>query len=71
MFVLRLALAVIILLAIILCAFESLRVFPSKTVTLFTSYTTAVAAHLIIPDLTVYIFFLTVSLFTYKLDPRI
>ena len=71
MSVLRLALAVVVLLAIMLCALKFLGVFPSKTATLSTPYTIAVIAYLVVTDLTIYIFPPTVSPSTYKLDPRI
>ena len=68
---LRLALIIVVLLAVILPALEFLRVFPFKTATSSTPYTTAVITHLVITDLTVYIFSPIVSPFTYELDPRI
>ena len=66
MFTLKLALAIVVLLAVIL---RALRVFLSKTATSSTPYTTTVVAYLVITDLTVR-FSLTVSPFTCKLNPR-
>lgn len=50
---------------------EFFRVFPSKVAISSTSYTTAVITHLVVTDLTVYIFSPIVPPSTYKLDPRI
>ena len=71
MFTLKLALEVVVLLAIMLCAFKFLKVFPFKIRTLFTPYTTTVIVYLVIIDLTIYIFYLIGSPSTYELDPRI
>jgi hypothetical protein len=71
MFALRLTLVVVVLLAVILRTLESLGVFPSKTATSSTPHATAVVTHLVITDLTVYIFSPIVSPSTYELDPRI
>jgi hypothetical protein len=65
---LRLASAVVVLLAVML---RALGVFLSKTATSSTPYTTAVIAHPVVTDLTVYIFPPTVSPSTCELDPRI
>ena len=67
---LRLASAVVVLLAVMFRALEFLGVFPSKTATSSTPYTTAVVAYLVITDLTVYFFSPTVSPSTCELDPR-
>src|SRR6266849_1273444 len=51
--------------------FRALGVFPSKTATSSTPHTTAVVAHPVVTDLTVYIFSPTVCPSTCELDPRI
>lgn len=68
---LKLTLVVVILLVIILRALRFLGVLPSKIATSSTPYTTTIITHLVITDLTIYIFSLIVSPFTYELDPRI
>jgi hypothetical protein len=68
---LRLASAVVVLLAVMLRALEFLGVFPSRTATSSTPYTTAILAHPVVTDLTVCIFSPTVSPSTCKLDSRI
>ena len=68
---LRLASAVVVLLAVMLRALEFLGVFPSKTATSSTPYIIAVVAYLVVTDLTICIFSLTVSPSTCELDPRI
>ena len=68
---LRLASAVVVLLAVMLRALEFLGVFPSKTATSSTPHTTAVVAHPVVTDLTVCIFSPTVPPSTCELDPRI
>jgi hypothetical protein len=68
---LRLALAVVVLLAVMLCALKFLGVFLSKTATSFTPYIIAVVAYPVVTDLTVCIFSPTVSFFTCELDLRI
>jgi hypothetical protein len=67
MSILRLALVVVVLLAIIL---YTLRNFLSKTVILSTPYTMAVITHPVIIDLTIYISPI-VPPSTCKLDPQI
>ncbi|KAJ3551336.1 hypothetical protein NPX13_g11387 [Xylaria arbuscula] len=71
MFALKLASAVVVLLAVMLRALEFLGVFPSKMVTSSIPHTTAVVAHPVVTDLTVCIFSPTVSPSTCELDPRI
>jgi hypothetical protein len=61
---LRLASAIVVLLAVIHRALEFLGVFPSKTATASTPPTTAVVAHPVVTDL-------TVCTSTCELDPRI
>lgn len=65
---LRLASAVIVLLAVLLRTLKFLRVIPSKTATSSTPHTTAVVAHPVVTDLTVR-FSPTVSPSTCELDP--
>jgi hypothetical protein len=67
---LRLASAVVVLLAVMPRTLERFGVFPSKTATSSTAYTTAVVAHPVVTDLTVCIFSPTVSPSTCKLDPK-
>ena len=71
MSILRLTLEVVILLAVMLCAFKFLGVFPFKIGTLSTPYTTTVIAYLIVIDLTIYIFYLIGSPSICELDLRI
>ena len=68
MFILRLTLEVVVLLAIMLCTFKFLGVFPFKIGTLFTPYTITIIAYLVIINLTIYIFYLIGSPSIYKLD---
>jgi hypothetical protein len=68
---LRLASAVVVLLAVMLRALEFLGVFPSKTAPSSTPHIMAVVANPVVTDLTVCIFSPTVSPSTCELDPRI
>jgi hypothetical protein len=69
MSVLRLASAVVVLLAVMLRAL--VEVFPFKTATSSTPYIMAVVAHSVVIDLTIYIFSLIVSPSICELDLRI
>lgn len=71
MSVLRLASAVVVLLAVMLHALEFLEVFFFKMMMLFTSHTMIIVSHSVVTDLTVCIFFLKVSSFTCELNPQI